>query len=87
MTEAVFPIESGTSFVDQVIVNCPHIRTGYGVIADIVLGKTQSGEGRNHRGSGAKISLRVIDHINAIFVRKIVVHAKGSQIPRRTAGD
>ena len=49
VTEAVFAIESGADFVDQIVADHADIGTRIGIVADVVLCKTQPSERRYHR--------------------------------------
>ena len=89
MLKVVFAIEAPARFVDQIVPEITHVRTGECVITAVGLQKTESSEGNviaRSRIPGTDKSLCVVNDIHAVFIGKIVVHAKSPQIPSRTSG-
>src|SRR5438270_7445471 len=87
--KVIFAIESPARFVDQIVADITNVGAGECVITAISLQKTESSE-RNviarSRISGADKRLCVVNDIHAVFVCKIVLHAKSPQISSRTSG-
>ena len=78
-------IEAPAGFVDDVVAKGMHVRTGEGAGSPFLLSQAESRKRRSNSRTTAAECLGVVHPINMIFVREIVVDAKGSQIPCRIA--
>src|SRR5206468_6403255 len=80
VSEVEFAIESAASFVNDIVPDGAQIRERNRVIANVSLCETESRHWREHRRSSSSKSLRIVDTVDVIFVAKVVVYAKSSQI-------
>src|SRR5215469_9689271 len=79
-------IEAATRFIDNVVTNGAHIRTGEGMGAPLLLSQAESGKWRSDGRIPATECLLVQDPVHMISIRKVMIDAKGSQVSGREAG-
>ena len=80
-----FAIETTARFIDDVVANGAHVRTGEGMGSPFLLSQAEPRKWRSDGGVTTTECLPVIHAVHVIFVGEVVVYAKGSQVPSRVA--
>ena len=77
--------QAATRFIDDVVTNGAHVRTGEGMGSPFLLSQAEPRKWRSDGGVTTTECLPVIHAVHVIFVGEVVVYAKGSQVPSRVA--